>query len=1030
MNHSLKKRNTHSFFSSKPLISLLTIFCLSNPVWAVDWTGSVSNDWFDPLNWIPGVPVPGDSVIIDTIIPNSTEVNGNSTAFLVSLIVGDINEGILDIVNGGVVSDFLAQIGTNIGSSGTVTVHGPGSQWNNAAVLELGGFGTGNLNILDGGAVNTANFTMGLTAGSLGMLMMDNGLLNINSQWLIGFDGIGDVIIDNGSQVNSNTTTVAYTANAVGVIDVQGPGSQWINSGDLILGKGGFGDLCICDGGMVSNLNAILGAETGSTGGVGVEGDGSQWHNQGDLYIGLLSDGSLSIFFGGLVTSQSAVIAAGASSVSIADVNGENSLWSNSGSLTVGGSGNGSLFISGGGTVSNQQGIIAADAGSVGAVIVNGQGSLWNNTSLTVGQNSAGFLSIQDGGLVNVMQKTVLGNGPALLEIVANGVLQTNQLVGNSLFIATHFDGGVLRANGNNEQFISGFLPGQLFVSCQGLTIDSNGFNIGTDNVFDGCGGLSKTGEGQLTIGGQQTYTGPTSVNQGILRIDGSLPGAVDVLPGARLQGTGSVGSAIIGGNIAPGNSIGTFSVLGNYLQLPGSIYELEINAAGQSDLISIGGAASITGAEVLLLRSPGVYSAGTRYTILTALGGVTGTYNSLNEHLPFLDFILAYDPQHVYLDILRNGLRFSSAALTVNQFNTAEGVESLGGGNPVFDAISNLSSLQFAPQAFDSLSGEIHVSTLGAFMEESRYLRYAALNRLQQAFSGLKGLQVDANQKVQKLSGLSWWGQGFGAWGKLEGNGNAAQTDRRTRGFFLGADTTSVLPFRLGMIGGTSNSDIKVYARNSWVSSDNYDLGIYAGSRLAWFNLRGGAAYTWHDIHTHRNIVFPGFSNSVKSNSNGNTAQLFGELGYPITMNNIEAEPFIGGSYVNVETRRFFESGSPAALNGRGQENLFYSTLGLRETSSLLVNDRINIAQRLMLGWQHANHHLDPQMLMAFNSGSNLFTIYGSPIARNSVLIDAGLLVQRPEMDHLQLKLSYIAQWASNVQDNGLSGTLIYRMS
>lgn len=150
MNHTLKTR-THFFFSGKPLISLLTIFCLSNPAWAVDWTGSVSNDWFDPLNWVPGVPAPGDSVIIDTIIPNSTEVNGNSTAFLVSLIVGDTNEGILDIVNGGVVSDFLAQIGTNVGSSGTVSVNGSGSQWSNAAVLELGGFGTGNLNILDGG---------------------------------------------------------------------------------------------------------------------------------------------------------------------------------------------------------------------------------------------------------------------------------------------------------------------------------------------------------------------------------------------------------------------------------------------------------------------------------------------------------------------------------------------------------------------------------------------------------------------------------------------------------------------------------------------------------------------------------------------------------------------------------------------------------------------------------------------------------------------------------------------------------------
>ncbi|KTC74506.1 Extracellular serine protease precursor [Legionella birminghamensis] len=1029
MSYSPPKRKFCYLFSCKQVIPLLTALCISNASWAVDWTGSVSNDWFDPLNWIPGVPAAGDSAIIDTIIPNPTEVNSSSTAFLTSLLIGDLNEGTFNIVNGGIVSNFLGSIGTNAGSTGTVTVSGAGSQWNNAAVLEIGGFGTGTLTIQDGAAVTAGNATIGLLAGSLGILSMDKGSLTINGQWLIGYDGTADVTMSNGSQVNTNSTVVANTANSVGIIDVQGQGTQWNNSGNLVIGNQGFGDLCICDGGVVNNWAAVLGAQLGSTGVVGVEGQGSQWNNKGSLIIGLLSDGSLSIVDGGLVTSQSAVIASGANSVSTADIFGQNSHWFNRGNLIVGDSGNGSLFITDGGTVSNQQAVIAANAGSTGAALVQGEGSRWNNLSLVIGQHSAGALSIQSGALVNVMQQTILGGGPALLEIVANGVLQTNQLIGNSVFIGTHLDGGILRANGNNNAFISGFLPGQLFLSCQGLAIDSNGFNIATDNVFDGCGGLTKTGPGQLTLGGQQAYTGSTTVNQGVLRIDGSLPGEVEVLAGARLQGTGSMGTAVVAGNIAPGNSIGTLSVLGNYLQLPGSVYELEINTSGQSDLINVGGTATIAG-EVVLLRAPGIYTPGTRYTILTAQGGVIGTYSNLNESLPFLNIFLAYDPQHVYLDIERNGLRFSTAALTVNQFNTAEGIESLGAGNAVYDAISNLGSLYLAPQALDSLSGEIHVSTLGAFMEESRYLRYAAMNRLQQASSAREGLQVDAKQRHQSLSGVTWWGQGFGAWGELEGNGNAAQTDRSTRGFFLGADTASGLPMRMGVIGGISHSDIKVYARNSWVSSDNYHLGLYAGSRLASLSLRGGAAYSWHDIHSHRNIVFPGFSNAVKANSNGDTAQLFAELGYPLILNRVELEPFAGGSYVNVESRRFFETGSAAALNGRGQENLFYSTLGLRETSNVMMNNKLIIAQRLMLGWQHANHHLDPQTLMAFNSGSSGFTIYGSPLARDSILLDAGLLLQRPETDNLQLKLSYIAQWASNVQDNGIMGTLIYRMS
>ena len=50
------------------------------------------------------------------------------------------------------------------------------------------------------------------------------------------------------------------------------------------------------------------------------------------------------------------------------------------------------------------------------------------------------------------------------------------------------------------------------------------------------------------------------------------------------------------GGVIAPGNSIGTLTPGGNYVQDLGSIYEVELGAPGQSDLIAVGGQVTLGG--------------------------------------------------------------------------------------------------------------------------------------------------------------------------------------------------------------------------------------------------------------------------------------------------------------------------------------------------------------------------------------------------------------------------------------------------
>ena len=224
------------------------------------------------------------------------------------------------------------------------------------------------------------------------------------------------------------------------------------------------------------------------------------------------------------------------------------------------------------------------------------------------------------------------------------------------------------------------------------------------------------------TLTGAGTFTTSATVQSGRLRVGGTLTSpTVTVDAPGTLGGTGTVvGNVVNNGTLAPGNSIGTLAITGNYTQASGSTYEVEIDASPAADRVNVSGTATIqAGTTVSVIAAPGVYTAGMRYTILNALGGVSGTYSSLTDNSAFLDFLLAYDANNVYLDIIRASVSFVSVARTQNEIATAGAIEAAGGG-AVFEAILPLSA-GAARNAFDQLSGVIHASLKSALIDESK---------------------------------------------------------------------------------------------------------------------------------------------------------------------------------------------------------------------------------------------------------------------------------------------------------------------
>ncbi|QVV82376.1 S8 family serine peptidase, partial [Serratia marcescens] len=216
-------------------------------------------------------------------------------------------------------------------------------------------------------------------------------------------------------------------------------------------------------------------------------------------------------------------------------------------------------------------------------------------------------------------------------------------------------------------------------------------------NDISGHGGLTKEGMGTLVLTGNNTYSGPTLVNQGRLAVNGSVTSAVSVQSGGIVGGSGTVGSltARQGGTVAPGNSIGTLNVAGNVSFEPGSRYAVEVGPNGQSDRIQSSGSATIGGGEVAvtLENSPNLLTQGEvrsllgqQYTILSAQQGVSGQFDAVAPNYLFLGTGLSYQPTGVTLSVGRNGTSFASVAQTANERAVAAAADALAAGNPVYE--------------------------------------------------------------------------------------------------------------------------------------------------------------------------------------------------------------------------------------------------------------------------------------------------------------------------------------------------------
>ncbi|MEM9353728.1 MAG: hypothetical protein AAGA92_12005 [Planctomycetota bacterium] len=615
----------------------------------------------------------------------------SSSALSVSsdVVVGRTGLAALRVESGTAISRGFLTSGTGVvgdlaGSDGTAHVTGTNPQggsteWGVSNSLTVGKAGTGALTV-DGLAKVTSNSgVVGEAAGSNGTITIREGAtapFGSKSRWdisaglSVGVGGTGQLNIESGAQVTNLNGVVGQNAGGIGSVVLKGSAasgiSVWDNAGTLVVAESGSGTIEVQDGAALRDQGSTVGKNAGSNGVITVTGtdsggNRSSWTSNGSAILGENGSGSLIVSAGGsarLPITGSTVLGQGSTGSGSALVSGAGSLLIAS-DLTVGGAGTGILTVENGG-----------EAMITGTTTVGPNGTV----NLNGGQLSFGTADPTEFERFNVQSGTLIGEVPTsgLIDIAAlppvlragspadlSGVTLRNsgRLVGNgNLAISldnlsggevevitgermqfggsTNANGGQITLAGGQVDFATGFtnLSNSLVLGNGSLrtgTSTTNGGTMAFSATANIIGDVNNSASGLITSSGDTTFFDDV-VNSGTIRTNaGSSTVYFGSYSGNGDTGTGTV---IMEGDLKPGSSPGIMAFAGDLVF--GDTADTEIELGGlvpgtEFDQITVADQLTLNGDLEVSLFGGFTPSIGDLFPIITAAGGLTGTFDS-----------------------------------------------------------------------------------------------------------------------------------------------------------------------------------------------------------------------------------------------------------------------------------------------------------------------------------------------------------------------------------------------------------------
>ena len=536
---------------------------------------------------------------------------------------------------------------------------------------------------------------------------------------------------------------------------------------------------------------------------------------------------------------------------------------------------------------------------------------------------------------------------------------------------------------------------------------------------------LTKTGLGTLVLSGSNSYSGPTTISNGRLNVNGTInsPAAgVVVNSGATLGGTGTITANIvtINGTLNPGNSIGTLNVVGPVTFNSSSNYLVEFDAA-HCDLLNVTGSVTIDPGASVTLQADQMIANNTVYPIITVTSPpISGTFTSLNNPYLFLTAQLSYaSVNQVLLLLSRN--TFASVLPSNAPSNAIATGGALDQVNPLGG--SDLDNIVGDLMLTTSLDVIIH-DLLQMQPSQIKALGVSETNTTVQLHSIIAehaGSYIKTACTIESRKKWSAWGDLFGVFSHQSMLHGELGFHDKTGGGLIGIDAS---PCKNLSVGGALSYTFTHLDWNHNPSHATVQNG-YGIFYTSWYSKHffvtsaATCGYNHNDVDRNILLFTSPINTTAHSSFSGVEGSGFMEIGAIATDQKAEFKPFVSLHYCYLHHNHFRERGADG-LNLKVDDanaNLLRSEAGL-QFSSCYKRNEYEWIPRLTASVIEENRFKGKHYRTEFVENPGVFfTVKG--LRPQHTLFSPKASIQLKKGENLSLFLGYEGEFGSKFHNN-----------